>query len=502
MIILLLYCLFSVIVWAQNPIGLRASSYLRGIPFGAAVQVDKLRTNVDNGQYNQKLKDNYQLLVPENELKPQRLWWGENKYNWYDADFLLGATANSTGWAQQNLMQVRGHVLVWGIDKYTPKWLLDQELTITSDKAKQLLNDYIHAVVGRYRGKIPWWDVVNEAIDDNNNTNSFNLRNGFWYRKLGPDFLKYAFIFAHATDPTAQLYYNEYSIESVGLKATRTINLINWLRSQGAVVHGIGLQWHRYIPTFITPGDGHYQITKKFIDNNLDIMITEFDVSLQTIGDQVIDPVDLRRQAFVYRSLLELAVYFSPNCKAMLTWGFTDRYSWIPTVYNNTRGAGLPLDKQYQPKPAYLQMQEVLTRVVVGGIYRLSPQSQPDKCLGTSQNTTSSDVQLYSGPCNDAYQKWNITWLGDGTYRFSSQNINNRVLIAYNTTASVGGVQTSNWSGDLNQGWAFSERGNNTFRVVPRTAWWRVMTVYGASNNIGVIDRNDNNPQNWILSKI
>jgi len=180
MIILLLFCLLSsVIVWAQNPIGLRASSYLRGIPFGAAVQVDKLRTNVDNGQYNQKLKDNYQLLVPENELKPQRIWWGENKYNWYDADFLLGGTANSTGWAQQNLMQVRGHVLVWGIDKYTPKWLLDHELTITSAKAKQLLNDYIHAVVGRYRGKIPWWDVVNEAIDDNNNTNSFNLRNGF-----------------------------------------------------------------------------------------------------------------------------------------------------------------------------------------------------------------------------------------------------------------------------------------------------------------------------------
>ncbi len=146
-------------------------------------------------------------------------------------------------------------------------------------------------------------------------------------------------------------------------------------------------------------------------------------------------------------------------------------------------------------------MQEVMTRVLVDGVYRLSPQSQPDKCLGTSQNTTSSDVQLYSGDCNNLYEKWNITWLKDGTYRFSSESDNNRVLGAYNTTASVGGVQMYNWSGDVNEAWAFSGQGNNTYRIVPRTAWRRVMTVYGASS-IGIIDPSGSASQNWILTKI
>jgi hypothetical protein len=186
----------------------------------------------------------------------------------------------------------------------------------------------------------------------------------------------------------------------------------------------------------------------------------------------------------------------------MLTWGFTDRYSWIPDYHNDKQGAALPLDWLYLPKPAYWEMLDVMTRVADDGIYRLSPQSQPSKCLGTSQNTTSSDVELYSGDCNNAYQKWNITWLGDGTYRFSSQSNNNHVLGAYNTTASVGGVRTYNWSGDVDQEWAFSAHGNNTYRIVPRTAWWRVMTVYGTSDNIGIINPTGGAPQDWILTKV
>jgi hypothetical protein len=156
----------------------------------------------------------------------------------------------------------------------------------------------------------------------------------------------------------------------------------------------------------------------------------------------------------------------------------------------------------YLPKDPYWQMQEVMARVVIDGVYRLSPQSQPDKCLSIFQNTTSNDVQLYSGDCNNAYEKWNITWQGDGTYRFSSESNNNHVLGAYNATSSIGGVQIYNWTGDFGQEWAFSKQGNNSYRIVPRNAWWRVMTVYGASNNISIIDRIDTGHQHWILTKI
>jgi endo-1,4-beta-xylanase len=496
-----LFLLINVNVWAQNPIGLRACSVLRGILFGTAIRVADLRQDIDYGEYNYKIRENYQLVVPEGELKPRTIWQAENVYNWVDGDFLLGNTSNSTGWVQQNLMQIRGHNLVWAPDEWTPDWLLKEESTITSDKAKQLLSDYIHAVVGRYRGKIPWWDVINEAIDDQTNHNPFNLRDCFWFRKLGPDFIKYAFMFAHEADPNVQLYYNEYGIESIGLKANRTVDLVNWLRSQGATIHGIGLQWHIGVSTTVTPGDDHYQSAQQFIDNKLDIMVTELDVAVPTNGGYPINPQDLQTQGLVYRSLLEYVLHFSPNCKAMLTWGYTDRYSWIPSYRNNTQGAALPLDWMYLPKAAYWQMQEVMARVVIDGVYRLSPQSQPDKCLGTSQNTTSSDVQLYSGDCNSTNEKWNITWLADGTYRFSSQSGTNRVLGAYNTTASTGGVQTYEWSGDVDQEWAFSAQGNNAYLIVPRTAWWRVMTVYGTSS-IGIIDPTGSALQNWILTKV
>jgi endo-1,4-beta-xylanase len=432
-------------------------------------------------------------------LKAQHLWWGDNIYNFTDPDWLLGDTPGSTGWVQQNEMQLRGHNLVWPGDQHLPKWLLDQESSITPDKAKSLMSDYIHTVVGRYRGKIPWWDVVNEAIDDMNNTNPFNLRNSFWLRKLGPDFMKYAFTFAHEADPDVQLYYNEYGIETLGLKGNRTLELLIWLRSQGVTVHGVGLQWHIYVGKNITPGDEHYQSVQQFVDQGFDFMVTELDIALPMKDGKPLYPTDVARQGRVYRSLLQYVLHFFPKCPAMLTWGFTDHYSWIPEFSNYTAGDALPLDSFYQPKPAYWQMQEELARVLTDGIYRLSPQSQPNKCLGTSDNSTSSSVQLYSGECNNANEKWNITWLGDGTYRLSPMSNNNRALGAYNTTATVGGVQMYDWSGDVTQEWVFSSQGQNTFRVGPRTAWLRVIAVYGTVN-ISIIDYSSSGGQNWILT--
>ncbi|CAF4099959.1 unnamed protein product, partial [Adineta steineri] len=367
-------------VWAQNQLGLRASGNLRGLQIGAAVVVDQIRRNIDFKQYNEKIQRD-----------------------------CTGATANTIGWAQQNLMKVRGHTLVWPDDRRIPKWLLDQESSITSDKAKLLLSNYIHSVVGRYRGKILWWDVINEAINDTNTTNPLNLRDRFWMRKLGPDFLNFAFQFAQAADPNVKLYYNDYGIESIGLKATRTLNLVNWLRSQGATVHGIGLQWHIDFSRSIVRNDGHYQSAQQFINNQLDISVTELDVTIPTNGGYLIDRADLYKQAIVYRAMLEYAIYFYPKCEALLTWGFTDRYSWLPEYYKNNRGAGLPLDWIYLAKPAFLEMQELITRVVVDGVYRLSPQLQSDKCLGASQIGINSIIQLYNDECNKTNQKWNIT---------------------------------------------------------------------------------------------
>jgi len=123
-IILLAFCLLSSVpVWTQDPIGLRASSNLRGISLGTAVNINRLRKNVDNTEHNQKIRNNYQMLVPESELKPQSVWKGENIYNWEPIDFLLGSTQNTTSWISKNSMQLKGHNLVWALDMFTSNCL-------------------------------------------------------------------------------------------------------------------------------------------------------------------------------------------------------------------------------------------------------------------------------------------------------------------------------------------------------------------------------------------
>jgi hypothetical protein len=314
--------------------------------------------------------------------------------------------------------------------------------------------------------------------------------------------MKYAFQFAHEADPDVKLYYNDFGLEATGPKVTRTLNLVKWLRSEGVTVDGIGLQWHTRVGLNVTPGDVHYQSAQQFIDNQLDIMVTELDISVPTVGAYPINAQDLQTQGDMYAAMLNYALHFAPHCKAMLTWGFTDRYSWIPTMRQFKQGAPLPFDWLYLPKPAYWQMLDIMTHVTSDGVYRISLQSQPDKCLGISQNGTSTQVQLYNDSCNNAYEKWNITWQGDGTYRFSSLIDNNRVLAAYNTTATVGGVEMVTWSNNFNQEWAFSSQGNNTYRIAPRMTWWHAITVYNTSNDIVIADPRNVPLHDWILIEV
>ena len=118
-LLLYLHVLNCVSAGAQNPLGLRAASNLRGILFGTAIRVGNLRQNIDNGHYIDEIKNNYELVVPEGELKPRSIWQGENVYNWNNSDYLLGGP-NSTGWVQQSLMKIRGHNLLWAYDKWIP----------------------------------------------------------------------------------------------------------------------------------------------------------------------------------------------------------------------------------------------------------------------------------------------------------------------------------------------------------------------------------------------
>lgn len=353
----------------QDPPTLKELARRRRLTLGSAAPIDLLKSGGDGGKFPDTLSAQFNLMEPENDFKPPSLWLGEGKYNWTNADWLLGEPGKP-GWAKEHGMRVRGHVLVYARDDgYTvPRWLRAEESDINPEKAKTLLRDYIHTVVGRYKGKVAMWDVANEAIDDRPNQNPFNLRNSFWFRKLGPEFLVLAFQYAHEADPRAGLYYNDYAIEGGGPKADHVLDLLKWLKQNHAPVTGLGMQWHTDLNLKLAPGDEHYKFADRVRDAGFTFMITELDVAVPiarstrsspTFGTVPANPDDLQKQADVYRAIFEYALSYR-NCRGIQVWGFDDLHSWIPGFSGGRNGAATLFDADYKPKPAYMAVADVL----------------------------------------------------------------------------------------------------------------------------------------------
>ena len=290
-------------------------------PLGSCVNVTVLRDGNGTGPYGDTLAKNFSLVEPENELKPPALWFGPDKFDFTKTDYLIGGPGQE-GWAEKHHVAVRGHVLVYARDEgYTiPGWLLKQESQISPEQAKTMLHDYIKTVAGRYKGKIAMWDVVNEAIDDRTNERPLNLRNSFWFRKLGPDFLVLAFKYAHEADPKAQLYYNEFSVEEGGAKADRLLALATYIKSHGGPITGVGLQYHTGLWDHVAkPGDAHYKLIDRIKDAGFTFMITELDCGIdvkpladgsKSFGNEPAKPDLLEKQADILAGIYRMAASY------------------------------------------------------------------------------------------------------------------------------------------------------------------------------------------------
>lgn len=178
------------------------------------------------------------------------------------------------------------------------------------------------------------------------------------YQKLGSDYIRLAFEFAREADPNAKLYYNDYSAEKMNAKADGVYTLLRELKKQGVPVDGIGWQMHE-VDGFRIEAQ-HRENARRLAALGLELSITEMDVRLKLPAS----PEDLRRQADAYRDVAEFCLV-EPSCKAVLIWGFTDKYSWIPGEFPNT-GDALIFDKNYQPKLAYTALRESFEQKGVG----------------------------------------------------------------------------------------------------------------------------------------
>jgi endo-1,4-beta-xylanase len=295
------------------------------------------------------VKRQFNAISPENVMKWESIHPGPGA-NGYSFD----AADRYVEFGEKNGMFIVGHTLVW--HGQTPRWVFQGEGTNTATREVLLerMRDHIHTVVGRYKGRIKAWDVVNEALNEDG-----SLRKTQWYRIIGEDYIANAFQFAHEADPAAELRYNDYSIENAS-KRKGAITLIKNLQAQKVPVGGLGSQTHANLNS--PAAELLDAALTDFEGLGIPISITELDVNAAQGGQRNLGAdvsanaqaaaggiVDAANQKLSqqYASLFRVFLKHRKHIQLVTFWGVTDRDSW--------RRAGKPLlfDGEWQPKPAF-----------------------------------------------------------------------------------------------------------------------------------------------------
>lgn len=307
----------------------------RGIDLGVAVAVDPL---AHDRLYRGIVEDHYTSVTAENGMKWEHVQPERGEYDWSGPDAIVD-------FATDNGLNVRGHTMLW--HNQQPDWLANGDWDAESLSA--VVHDHVTTVMERYRGRVSAWDVINEPLEDGGP----QMRRNLWYEVLGPDYIAQTLYSAHAADPDAELYINEFGIESAGPKADALYDLVADLVERGVPVHGIGFQSH-FVHGNVS--DDLAEQMRRYTDLGLEVAVTELDVR---IPEPVTDE-DLREQRGEYRDVLTACLEVE-GCVNVTVWGVTDAHSWIPEWFPGT-DAALPFDTAYRPKPALSGMVDALSR--------------------------------------------------------------------------------------------------------------------------------------------
>lgn len=313
----------------------------------------------------------FNTATAENVMKWEVIHPEPGRYNFEPTDQFVS-------FAEENDMFIVGHTLVW--HSQTPRWVFqdDEGKRLSRDALLDRMRDHIHTIVGRYRGRVHGWDVVNEALNEDG-----TLRETLWYEIIGEDYVARAFEYAHEADPDAELYYNDYSLENEP-KRLGTVRLVEGLLEQGIHVSGIGTQGH-FKMDWPSPEQAEETI-RAFAALGVDVMITELDVDVlpPAIRGQSADvgqraELDAQQNPYAeglpdsvqqalaarYADLFDVYLRNRDSISRVTLWGVSDRDSWL----NNwpVRGrTSYPLlfDRARQPKPAFDAVVETARRAL------------------------------------------------------------------------------------------------------------------------------------------
>ena len=305
----------------------------------------------------------FNATTPENVLKWEQVHPQPGSYSFELPDRYVA-------FGEKNHMFIVGHTLVW--HNQTPAWFFQDDKGNPADRETLLkcLHDHIQTVVGRYKGRINGWDVVNEALEEDG-----TLRQTPWLKIIGEDYIAKAFQFAHEADPAAELYYNDYSLENEA-KRKGAVELIRKLQAQSIPVTAIGLQGHDQLdwPTAKQQAD----TIEAFAALGIKVCVTELDVdvlprktpgnsadiSATATGGAGANPYtaglpDSVQQALAsrYAELFGIFVKYRASISRVTFWGVTDAGSWLNNfpVFGRTNYP-LLFDREGKPKPAFFSV--------------------------------------------------------------------------------------------------------------------------------------------------
>ncbi|WP_243349374.1 endo-1,4-beta-xylanase [Parabacteroides sp. FAFU027] len=304
------------------------------------------------------IKSQFDAIVAENCMKMGPIHPKENVFDFSLADKFVE-------FGVKNHKFITGHNLVW--HSQTPSWFFKDKngKDVSREVLIERMKKHIYTVVGRYKGKIKGWDVVNEVIDDRDGS----LRKSKFYRIIGEDFIKLAFQFAHEADPKAELYYNDYSLTN-SVKRKGAVAMVKKLKEQGVRIDAVGEQCHIGLDT---PTLEEYEQTiKDFAALGVKVMITEMDISVLpmdwSVGADVSAQIQYKNKSDLYvnglpdsvnavfekryMDFFKLFLKYKDVITRVTLWGVDDSQSWkngwpIPgrTDYP------LLFDRKYQAKP-------------------------------------------------------------------------------------------------------------------------------------------------------
>jgi endo-1,4-beta-xylanase len=322
---------------------LRDIAAARGLLYGSCILASQIRADDD---FTALVRRECAVLVTENDLKWSFISDAPGHYDFSRADAIAEFAAASG-------MRLRGHALLWY--HRTPAWFRD----LGRAGAERALERHIGALAGRYRGRIHLWDVVNEPIELTDGR-ADGLRRAVFLETIGPHYIEHAFAAARAADPNAVLLLNEYGIEhdtpEEEAKRRALLRLLERLRRAGVPVEALGVQAHLDLSgrPFSAARLGRFLAEAAGL--GLSIAITELDVADSAAPADVAQRDGLVADA--YARFLDAALA-EPALDLVMTWGLSDRHSWIVRGESGDRRADglpprpLPFDAALAPKPAW-----------------------------------------------------------------------------------------------------------------------------------------------------